>query len=388
MRALLGASNGEVQEDSEVKAVADLCVHCHMCRIECPAEVDIPRLVVETKSRHVRTNGLRLSDWLMVHVDDVTSLSRRVRHLSNWALGSPTARWLLEKGIGLARSRRLPTLERRSFLEEARRRRLTVPAPGPRKVAYFVDTYVNHFDTELGLALAAVLAHNGVMVWVPPGQVHSGMPMIARGAVDAAREVARTNAAVLAEAVRQGYTIVATEPSAVLALTREYLALLPGDSDAQSVSENTMEACHYLWHMHQEQKLRLDFKRLVATVGYHAPCHLLALGIGTPAENLLRLVPHLQVKRLEHGCSGMAGTYGLQQKNFRNSLRAGLGLISALRNTPLSAGTTECSTCRIQMQHGTDRPTIHPLKLLALAYGLMPELKRHLHSGARELTLS
>lgn len=388
VRSLLAApDNGHELEDSEFKAVADLCVHCHMCRIECPAEVDIPSLMVEAKAQHVRTNGLRLSDWLMMHVDAVSAFSRRVRHLSNWALGNKVARWILEKGTGLAQSRRLPMLDRRSFLEEAKRRRWTLPTTGTDKVAFFVDTYVNHYDTELGLALVSVLEHNGIMVWVPPMQKHAAMPMIARGALDPARDVARHNVAVFAEAVRQGYTIVATEPSAVLALTREYLALLPDDPDAQSVAEHTVEAGQYLRQLHGRQRLRLDFKRLDATVGYHAPCHLLALRVGTPAEKLLRLVPGLHVERLEHGCSGMAGTYGLQQKNYRNSLRAGLELLSAMRKTPLTAGTTECSTCRIQMQHGTDRPTVHPIKILALAYGLMPELKRHLFSGGRELTL-
>jgi hypothetical protein len=28
----------------------------------------------------------------------------------------------------------------------------------------------------------------------------------------------------------------------------------------------------------------------------------------------------------------------------------------------------------MQMEHGATKPTLHPIKLLALAYGLMPEL--------------
>jgi Fe-S oxidoreductase/FAD/FMN-containing dehydrogenase len=387
LSVLRGIAGRQQTDESEIKKVADLCVHCHMCRLECPAQVDVPRLMAESKAQHVRTNGLHVSDWLMVHVDQVAAFSRRVRHMANWALGNRVARWILEKGAGIAQSRRLPMLERRSFLDEARRRRLTVPATGQEKVAFFVDTYVNHFDVELGVALVAVLEHNGVMVWVPPTQKQAGMPMISRGALEPARELARHNAAVLAEAVRQGYTIVATEPSAVLALTREYPALLPDDADVATVAGHTFEACHFLWQLHVRQQLRLEFKRLTATLGYHAPCHLLALGVGTPAENLLRLVPGLCVERLEYGCSGMAGTFGLQRKNYRKSLRMGLPLMTALRRMPVTAGATECSTCRMQMQHGTDRPTIHPIKVLALAYGLMPELRRHLFSGRRELTL-
>ena len=75
----------------------------------------------------------------------------------------------------------------------------------------------------------------------------------------------------------------------------------------------------------------------------------------------------------------MAGTFGLFAKNYRGSLRGGLRLINHLRSPALQAGTTECSTCKIQMEQGADKPTIHPVKLLALSYGLMPEIARLLN---------
>ena len=74
----------------------------------------------------------------------------------------------------------------------------------------------------------------------------------------------------------------------------------------------------------------------------------------------------------------MAGTYGLKRENYRNSLRAGWPLISAIREPDLQIGATECSTCKMQMEQGTDKPTVHPLKLMALSYGLMPEVAQTL----------
>jgi Fe-S oxidoreductase len=84
----------------------------------------------------------------------------------------------------------------------------------------------------------------------------------------------------------------------------------------------------------------------------------------------------------------MAGTFGLAERTFRSSVRAGWGLISRLRDPAIQAGTTECSTCRIQMEQGTTKPTIHPVKLLALAYGLMPELAAPLNSPGDDLTVA
>ena len=105
--------------------------------------------------------------------------------------------------------------------------------------------------------------------------------------------------------------------------------------------------------------------------------------MGSPGENLLGLIPGLQLRHIESGCSGMAGTFGLLHQNYRTSLRAGWKLISRLRDPALHAGATECSTCKMQMEQGTTKPTIHPIKLLALSYGLMPEIARLLTSPRR-----
>jgi len=268
----------------------------------------------------------------------------------------------------------LPPIVARTFIQAAHRRRLTRPTRrSGHKVAYFVDLFANYHDPQLGRALVAVLEHNGVAVYVPPEQRHAGVPAICCGALDIARRLAEHNVAVLAEAVRQGYQIVVTEPAAALCLIREYPALLD-DEDAQLVAQNTSEACTYLWKMHTQGRLQLDVKPLSVTLGYHMPCRLKALGVGSPGENLLRLIPGVTVHRLEERCSGMAGTFGLKAENYRASLRAGWNLIRDIRDPNLQAGTTECSTCKLQMEQGTDKPTFHPIKLLAAAYGLLPGL--------------
>ncbi|MGD0898730.1 MAG: anaerobic glycerol-3-phosphate dehydrogenase subunit C [Thermoguttaceae bacterium] len=358
----------------QFKEIADLCIHCHSCDLECPAGVDIPKLMMESKAAYVAANGLRLADWTMTRLDLLSALGGRFAPVTNWALGNRQVRWLMEKTLGIAQGRKLPRVSSRSFLRRAARRRLCRPTRrSGHKVLYFVDTFANYHDPPLGEALVAVMKHNGVSVYVHPEQRPSGMASIAAGALEHARQIARHNVALLAEAIRQGYHVVATEPAAALCLVHEYLHLLD-DDDARLVAANTSEACSYLWKMHLTGNLQLDFKLVHASLGYHTPCHLRALNIGTPGENLLKLIPGLRIHHIEQGCSGMAGTFGLLGRNYRSSLRAGWGLISRLRDTAIQAGATECSTCRIQMEQGTTKRTIHPIKLLALAYGLMPEV--------------
>ena len=84
----------------------------------------------------------------------------------------------------------------------------------------------------------------------------------------------------------------------------------------------------------------------------------------------------------------MAGTYGIKSANYRASLRVARGLLHRMREDDFQAGTTECSACKMQMEQGTSKPTIHPLKILALAYNLMPEVAGLLSSRSEDLTVT
>ena len=357
------------------REVADLCVHCHMCRLDCPATVDIPKMMLEAKAAHVAANGLRPHDWWLSRIDMVSRWASRFPALANYVLQSRSCRWMLEKTLGLAQGRKMPRFAKRPFLQQSwARKRRRPQLSATEKVVFFVDTFANYYDDSLAHALVQVLEHNGVSVFIPPEQQHSAMPLITQGALDPAGQIAQRNVELLAEAVRQGHTIVATEPSAVLALTHEYGQIIGQDEDVQLVAHNTQEAGQYLWGLHKRGLLKLDFSPLPYRVAHHTPCHVRALGVGEPAANLMRLIPELRLVQLEKGCSGMAGTFGLKKVNYRSSLRAGLPLLSELRSGDYQLGSTQCSTCRIQMQQSSPQPTLHPVKLLAASYGLAPHL--------------
>jgi FAD/FMN-containing dehydrogenase/Fe-S oxidoreductase len=386
MRSIFaGRLDPELLPSDQFKEIAGLCVHCHQCRLDCPAGVDVCKLMAEARAAHVAHSGLRPSEWLLTRLDLVGAFAGLVSPLANWAIGNRFMRWLLERLFGLAHGRKLPRLAQRNFARRAARMKLSrTDRETPHRVLYFADVYANYFDAQLGEATVAVLRHNGVSVYVPEETMQSGMAMVAQGAVERAKLLAERNVAILADAVRQGYHIVASEPAAALCLMHEYPNLLD-DEEARLVAANTSDVCTYLWRLHLEKELRLDFNRIDASVAYHQPCMIRAMQVATPSVHLMNLIPGLTVAAEEHGCSGMAGTFGLQRVNYRTSLRAGWDLISWLRKTSADYGATECSSCKLQMEQGTTKPTIHPVKLLAISYGLMPELKKLLTAKSGEL---
>ena len=103
--------------------------------------------------------------------------------------------------------------------------------------------------------------------------------------------------------------------------------------------------------------------------------------------SLLRLIPGLSVRTTHDSCSGMAGTFGLKAENYDLSLAAGAPMLAELAQPGVHFGATECSSCRMQMEDGGRKRTLHPVQYLALAYGLMPELTNRLEEPVGDLVL-
>jgi Fe-S oxidoreductase len=309
----------------------------------------------------------------------------RVSWLVNPLLNTVSVRWAMEKLFGVSRFRKLPPLAHQTFLKSARREWLSPPVSlrDPVPVIYFVDHFANTHDPELAFAFAQILEHHGKTLHVPPAQLRSGMAMISMGDLDAARPLAMHNVRVLAEFAREGCPIVCTEPSAAVCLKFEYPRLLD-HPDVQLVADHVIEAGNYLAGLYTRGELRTDFAPLPMTGAYHTPCHLRSLGRETPLVDLCRLIPEFQASSVDHGCSGLAGTFGLTREHFEESLVIGQKLMEQMRSDQVEFGLTECSSCKLQMEQQSTTPTLHPLKVLALAYGLLPEIRRRLKPNLRK----
>jgi FAD/FMN-containing dehydrogenase/Fe-S oxidoreductase len=380
------ASGRQVGAD-DVRAVADLCVNCKMCAHECPAHVNVPKLMLEAKAANVAQHGLDRGEWFLARLGRLVRWGSALPALANFAVGSRVLRWFLDRVFGLSAQRRLPRLARRSFHNRAKRRGWTQRPGGSRPwLVYFPDLYASFVDPNIGEATVLVLQHHGYDVYVPPHQRGSGIEALAHGDAETAREYARLNIRLLAELARDGIPILCSEPSAAIMLRQDYLDLVD-DADARVVAQSTVELTTFLGALKRAGKLRTDFRPLTFDVGHHVPCHLKALGNSVEGPSLLGLVPNLRVHPIDVSCSGMAGTFGLKSANYATSLAAGRPMLAALEKSGANYGATECSSCRMQMEEGARKRTLHPVQLLAYAYGLAPEVEARLKEPIRELVL-
>ncbi|CAN5640545.1 FAD-binding and (Fe-S)-binding domain-containing protein [soil metagenome] len=380
LRSVFASEDPNRIEADDVKAVAKLCIQCGQCKDECKAGVDIPHLMLETKGAHYAAHGFDRHEWLIARSERLSGVAGTFAFTANILLGITPTRWLFEKLFGLSRKRMLHRYTHRTFLRRRLVQRFYRRLPtGPKKLAYFVDTFANFNDPLLAEATVAVLEHHGFVVHVPRRQRGSGMPALSVGDLDTARARAAYNVPPLAELVRDGYTIVCSEPSAALALTQEYPRLLVDDDDAKLVAANTVELTALLNDLRTRGELKPISRQLSLHVGHHVPCQLKSLGQPIATQQLLESIPGLSVQTIDVGCSGVAGIWGFSKSNFDMSMQIGEPVFAALKDVAIHITTSECSSCRMQLQQGTGKRALHPVQLLALGYGLMPQLESKLN---------
>ena len=352
-------------ESAEFRKFLDLCVNCKACMLECPSGVDISTLMMTARARYAKQRGLRRTERILSQNRYLSVLGGMFSPISNLVVRRPIFGLMLEKAAGLDKRRSMPRFKRRSFLK-AGRKYLASYEPienPPDKVAYFVDTYANYNDHELGFAVLDVLRHNNIEV-ILPKQLPVPLPAMVYGDVNKAKKDLVYNVKHLVRAVRDGYKIICSEPSAALALKLELKHFVPGE-DAKLVSENTYELMNYLLNLHTQKKLKLPTKPITDHFVYHMPCHLYALGDGTASIKLLQELCGVKVTDLKAGCCGLAGTFGMQKKNYDLSSQISAGLKAALEKSPTKNVLTECAACKMQIEHISDCMVRHPIKIMA-----------------------
>ncbi|MBN2269784.1 MAG: hypothetical protein JXN61_04165, partial [Sedimentisphaerales bacterium] len=288
--------------------------------------------------------------------------------MANFFMKLGAFKWLLDKLAGIDRQRQMPAFSRGSFLKAGRRYLAACePIAEPiDKVAYFVDTYANYNDHELGFAVVDVLRANGIEV-ILPKQLPAPLPAITYGDVKRAKKDLAYSVKHLAKAVRNGHKIVCSEPSAALCLKDELKRYVAGP-DAELVAENTLELMSYLADLHKQGKLNSPAKNISEKFVYHLPCHLCVAGQEGASIRLIEELCKAEVIDLKAGCCGLAGTYGMQKKNYELAGRIAGRLKAALESSPTKNVLTECAACGMQIRHISDCTVRHPIKVLADAY--------------------
>lgn len=357
---------GEPSVDSSV----DYCSGCGICSMVCPQGVKIAEINAQARDKLKRQKGVALRDRIITRPTWLGRAGTPTAPIANFTLRSRPLRVLAEKALGVHRDAPVPKFAGRRFSRWMRGHE--APSTG-RRIVYFHGCGTEYYEPWEGQKVVEILEHNGFEVEVPK-QDCCGLPLQSSGLFDDARRVVLRLARALAPHVRDDpdTLIVGNATSCTLMLKREAREILglEDDPDLRLVSERTYDICELLLELHARGELRTDFQPVRETVAYHAPCQQQGHWIGKPALELLALIPGLEVREMNARCCGIAGTYGLKAEKYQIAQDVGRSLFDQVAASGASSVACDSETCRWQISHSTQRPSVHPIDFLHRAYGL------------------
>jgi Fe-S oxidoreductase len=349
--------------------VNELCFHCKLCYNHCPYtpphewDIDFPALMRRHQQFRAARDGVSLARKMTTRTDLIGKIGSLAPTLMNAANRNRFSRLMMEKTLGIHRDWIQPSFQRetveRWFARKAKR------SEGENgHVVLFTTCSVNYNDPDTGRAAVELLERNGVRVDLCYERC-CGMPFTDTGDLDAARRNAEKNVADLLPYVEAGATVVTPGPSCSLMLKTEYPKLLAHEN-AERVANGTQDLMEYIYNLARAKKLNRDFKSPLGKVAYHAPCHLRAQNIGFRSRDLLALAADEVV--LVDACSGVDGTWGMQERFYDESMKVARGMLERLGAAKPDWISTDCPLAALRIEKGLGVKPLHPVVLLNRAY--------------------
>jgi Fe-S oxidoreductase len=372
---------------AEQDQVVEECFNCKLCYVNCPYtpgqhewELDFPRLMLRagqvlhrTEKRGIRA---RLEDEALGRTDAVGKTSSLAAPLANRIIGRPGSgvRKLMEKTVGIASERVLPPFAKQRFSTWFKKRDAAPVADPQAKVAVFGTCLVEYHNADIGKDTVRVYEHNRIDCSLPEGQRCCGAPWLHSGDVDRFVEQGKQNLKVLAAEVRAGRDVVVSQPTCSYVLKHDYRDYIGGE-DADLVAEHTYDAVEYLWNkVHKDDDKVLDTEfpgGIPEAVTYHAPCHLRAQNIGLKSRDLLKLAGAKVSVVAE--CSAIDGTWGYRAENYDRSRQVARKMVAAIEKADNDVIAGDCNLANGGIFQETGKQPLHPLQLIARAYGIPEE---------------
>jgi FAD/FMN-containing dehydrogenase/Fe-S oxidoreductase len=365
-QAMSGAfDEEEVFTDEFVNEVLDLCIGCKGCTKDCPSEVDMAKMKAEVTHEYHQRNGSSLRDKVFANIDTLSGVGSSLAPLSNLATKLPGSGWVMEKTLGIAADRTLPTFASESLAAWfAKRGGSTVDeSEAVRRALLFPDTYTNYNHPEAGKAAVRALEAAGVHVWIPDDVAGSGRAPHSKGFLDKARAAAEQNVEALVPEIEEGWDVVVVEPSDAVMFQSDYLDLLSGP-EVETFAANSYGVMEYVdtFDLFGDR----EFGERDELLTYHGHCHQKSTNKDHHTVSVLTRVGY-DVDPLDSTCCGMAGSFGYEAEHYSMSKAIAAILYDQVDASPGETVVAPGASCRSQLgDHEGEEPP-HPVEKLAVA---------------------
>ncbi len=350
LRTLIHSEREEDDLTSDaLHEVLDLCLGCKGCLAECPSSVDMTKIKQEALYHYYKKKRRKIRDFIFSSIGEHHSFPK----LMNWLLKSKIVRGILSQ-LGITKKRPLPELCETRFSEWAKKQERGQGAP----VVLFIDTFTEFYEPDIGKAAYKVLTALGFSVICPPWSC-CGRPLLSKGFLEKAKDKGELVIKTLLPFAEKGIPIIGLEPSCLFTLKND---LAPLRLECSLIEKQCI-----LFDTFVNQNLTKELKSFPNPVYVHGHCHQKAsIGMRDTIE-LLNKVQGIKLYEIASGCCGMAGSFGYETEHYDLSMQIGeLVLFPKVREAPEDAIIIANGTsCRAQVEQGTERKGIHIAKFLS-----------------------
>jgi Fe-S oxidoreductase len=369
---------GDLAQDgwrsTAVREALDLCLACRGCVSECPTGVDMAAYKAEFLDHHYRRRLRPLSHYSLGWLPLWLALTSRVPRLVNLVTQSRLTRPVFVRLAGIAPSRGIPPLARRTFRRDHRSRRQADSNAPHGRVVLWPDTFNDHLTPGVAHDAVRVLEAAGFEVVVPSRAVCCGLTWHTTGQLGVARRVLRRT---LGTPELQGTErVVMLEPSCATMLRQDLPELLPDDPRAAALAARVVTLAQVLdevgfvasitpgWGVPVGEHDEAGGRVVVPAIS-QPHCHQQAV-LGTEADRRVRERNGITVGMELAGCCGLAGNFGAERGHEAISRAvAELALLPALESHPEAPVLADGFSCRTQIEALSGRRARHLAELLA-----------------------
>lgn len=341
-----------------------LCLNCKRCEVACPENVRVGDLIQAARIRH-STHKPSLRDRMLANTDFVGTLAHTFAPITNFALGLKPAKLAMDSVLKIDKRRTFPAYSFQTF-EQWYKKHAAEQAAFSRHVSYFHGCYANYNFPQLSKDLVKIMNACGYGVRLLEKEKCCGVALIANGMSEQARRQGELNMASMRKAIANGDEVLTTSSTCTLTMRDEYKHLLHIDND--DVRQHLSLATRWLYRMVDAGKIKLVFRKdFSQKIAYHTACHMERMGWAIYSTGLLRMIPGVSLTVLDSQCCGIAGTYGFKKENYQRSQAIGAPLFKHIKETDPDFVSTDCETCRWQIEMSTGYTVKNPISTIAEA---------------------
>lgn len=341
-----------------------LCLNCKRCEVACPENVRVGDLIQAARIRH-STHKPSLRDRMLANTDFVGTLAHTFAPITNFALGLKPAKLAMDSVLKIDKRRTFPAYSFQTF-EQWYKKHAAEQAAFSRHVSYFHGCYANYNFPQLSKDLVKIMNACGYGVRLLEKEKCCGVALIANGMSEQARRQGELNMASMRKAIANGDEVLTTSSTCTLTMRDEYKHLLHIDND--DVRQHLSLATRWLYRMVDAGKIKLVFRKdFSQKIAYHTACHMERMGWAIYSTGLLRMIPGVSLTVLDNQCCGIAGTYGFKKENYQRSQAIGAPLFKHIKETDPDFVSTDCETCKWQIEMSTGYTVKNPISTIAEA---------------------